>query len=331
LWYWLEARSYLAATLLCVVLVVDLGCYGWITSWRASPLAENAAEIPDGLKALREEMKQSGQRIITLGHGFPDLSAPPNRNLIWGIANASGYGPLVLRRYSEFAGIGPYGVDDLAILSDEDRALDLLAVRYLMVPERYADAARRYLEGSPRWRPVNEVGGVARYENLRARPRAWLVGSVTTAADDETLATIRGSLQSKQEEFDPAREAFVEGRPPQHREGDEVRGTVEIVSLDPERSRFRIRANEPSFLVVSDVLYPGWKGSVNGTRVDLHRTNYVLRGLSVPAGESEVELTFEPSSSTFGAALSVASLLAVLISLVGSPKSLGRKHGGLTP
>ena len=70
------------------------------------------------------------------------------------------------------------------------------------------------------------------------------------------------------------------------------------------------------FLVLSEIYYPaGWKAFIDGKEVPILKTNYVLRGLSVPAGSHTVTLTFNPSSYTLGS--TVAWITTILIYLIG--------------
>ncbi len=47
--------------------------------------------------------------------------------------------------------------------------------------------------------------------------------------------------------------------------------------------------------------------------VPIYKTNYLLRGMEIPAGEHTLELRFEPSSQTLGVTLSWISLVAQLL------------------
>ena len=75
----------------------------------------------------------------------------------------------------------------------------------------------------------------------------------------------------------------------------------------------RVRAASDSFLVLSDVNYPGWGARVDGREARLFQTDYSLRGVGVPAGEHTVEFVYAPRSLRLGAWLSAASLVAVAV------------------
>jgi len=64
---------------------------------------------------------------------------------------------------------------------------------------------------------------------------------------------------------------------------------------------YRSESARDRFAVFSEVYYDrGWKAFIDGKEAPIVRTNYVLRGLSVPAGKHEVEFRFEPRSYDSG-------------------------------
>src|SRR5262249_36641702 len=80
---------------------------------------------------------------------------------------------------------------------------------------------------------------------------------------------------------------------------------VEIVRLGDEWLEVQTHSRTPAFLVLADVMYRGWQARVNGRLVPIVRTDYVLRGVSVPAGDSTVMFVFRPLSFYAGATLSL--------------------------
>ena len=67
--------------------------------------------------------------------------------------------------------------------------------------------------------------------------------------------------------------------------------------------------------------YPaGWNAYLDGEQVPIHRTNYLLRGVHVPAGEHTVEMRFEPAADRYGTWIAWASTILVyggVVALVG--------------
>jgi hypothetical protein len=72
-------------------------------------------------------------------------------------------------------------------------------------------------------------------------------------------------------------------------------GEVRLQSYQPNALTYNVDATEGGLVVFSEIYYPeGWKATINGTAADILRVNYLLRGLVVPTGTSEVTFRFEP-------------------------------------
>lgn len=167
-----------------------------------------------------------------------------------------------------------------------------------------------------RWRIIRDANRMVVLENTRALPRAWLVSKVESAGSEEIVRRIRGESAF---EFDPRVTALVDaeselvpvvdGGAPSP--GDEVR----IVSHRPNEIIFDTRNAAPAFLVVSEIDYRGWSAFVDGKPTPIHKTNYLLRGVSLPAGNHRVVMRYRPVAAMRGAAVSAgtASLLFALV------------------
>jgi hypothetical protein len=168
----------------------------------------------------------------------------------------------------------------------------------------------RLLADGQRWQPRLRSGSVVVLENLHALPRAWLVpatrrldaAGVRKALDTGTLAD--GTR------FDPAALALVEDEPARDFGTADPEGQVEVVEYAPTRLALHARARTPSFLVLSEIFVPGWRAEVDGVATPIRRTDYVLRGLELAAGEHRIELVYAPGSVWLGAAISVFALAA---------------------
>jgi hypothetical protein len=156
-----------------------------------------------------------------------------------------------------------------------------------------------------------DVGEASVYENLRARPRAWLVGKVLSVTEAEALNALHSSRLADGSAFDPARVALIEHPSKIEVKMQELDGTeaVRITHLSDERMEIETISNAPAFLVTSDVFYPGWEATIDGAPAQLLQTNYAFRGLTVPAGTHKISFAFKPRSFHLGMLMSAASLL----------------------
>jgi len=75
----------------------------------------------------------------------------------------------------------------------------------------------------------------------------------------------------------------------------------------------------PQFVVFSEVYYPaGWDAFIDGNKADYVKTNYVLRGMSVPAGDHQVEFRFEPRSFTIGRTITIIANILVFLAMIAA-------------
>jgi hypothetical protein len=91
--------------------------------------------------------------------------------------------------------------------------------------------------------------------------------------------------------------------------GASAPGLATLESDEPERVRTRVVGAGPSYLVLSDTWYPGWRATLDGQEVPILRANLLFRAVAVPPGEHVVEFRYEPLSFRLGAALSTVSLV----------------------
>ncbi|MEO8765028.1 MAG: hypothetical protein ABI416_12105, partial [Ginsengibacter sp.] len=82
---------------------------------------------------------------------------------------------------------------------------------------------------------------------------------------------------------------------------------------------YSFHSTTPQFAVFSEVYYPaGWNAFIDGNKADYVKTNYVLRGMSIPAGDHEVEFRFEPGSFTTGRTITIIANILVFLAMIGA-------------
>ncbi|MCC6759922.1 MAG: YfhO family protein, partial [Chitinophagaceae bacterium] len=76
-------------------------------------------------------------------------------------------------------------------------------------------------------------------------------------------------------------------------------------------------AGKPQFAVLSEIYYSrGWNAYADGKQVPIVKTNYVLRGVALPAGTQKLELKFEPESYKMGSSITTITSAIVLVLLL---------------
>jgi hypothetical protein len=139
-----------------------------------------------------------------------------------------------------------------------------------------------------------------------ALPRVWLVyRTLPVAGIEEAHAVVFDPA------FAPEQVATVEGGPRLEGAGS---GRLEVHAYTPHYVALRVQTSDPALLVLSDVHYAGWDARVDGTPASIYRTNGVLRGVVVPAGDHYVEMVFRPRSLVLGAGLAAMAVWLLLVS-----------------
>jgi uncharacterized membrane protein YfhO len=95
--------------------------------------------------------------------------------------------------------------------------------------------------------------------------------------------------------------------------------TIRLISNDEDKISYTFNAGSNQFAVFSEIYYDkGWNAYLDGAKTDYVRVDYVLRGMSVPAGKHTIEFRFEPKSFATGNMISTLSALVVYLLLIGA-------------
>jgi hypothetical protein len=165
------------------------------------------------------------------------------------------------------------------------------------------------------------------FQNPNACGNAWTVDSIHwVEGADEEIKALTG--------FKPKEWAVVDNRL-----GEAIgfkqptgRGTVQLTAYHPRRLNYRATIEGgPALVVFSEIFYApqnqAWVALVDGVEVPHHRVNYLLRALTLPAGNHEVVFEFKPKTYLAGERLDL-TFSWLLIAGLGFLGFLGwRSHG----
>jgi hypothetical protein len=171
---------------------------------------------------------------------------------------------------------------------------------------------------------ADQAGKESVFLNPDALGAAWFV---TAVKFEPTPAAVMNALDN----FHPRDTAVVFEKDkalvsytPQASPGD----TITLVKNDNDDITYTSNSAANRFAVFSEIYYNlGWKAYIDGKETPILRTNYVLRGLSVPAGKHEIHFVFHPSSFYTGERISmIAGILMFLLLLAAIVQSLRPKR-----
>lgn len=260
------------------VTIVDLGAYG------QQFVKPHHFTAPKDKQAMIRQIKadsRSGRMYISES---PFL---PNDGLLYGLATINGYDPLLLERYILYLQASQKLPQERHILTTsfirdfDHKFLKMLNLRYV-------------------------VHGNRIFETGDPIPRAIMVGKAVIRSREEILDYMMW------DDFDPLKMVVLEpeyGRSFVSEADDEhFKGSCSISYYDHEEIRLKASSNQPGYLVLSEMFYPGWEALVDGRKVPVLRGNYLFRVISMEEGEHEVELRFVSRHFRVGAVISLLTL-----------------------
>ena len=247
--------------------------------------------------------------------------------MAYGIFDAEGCGSIVRRDYTEFM--------DLIYKPDRrfpSKLVNLLNVKYVISAEPIKDDSYEVVyKGKLTRFPIIDNGKVYNdfyiNRNNACMDRVFFAREARAAKDREEALRLVG-----EEGFDPARVVVLEEPPhpgllrfarpaerdPAERRKEEARRdndespvierSARITSYEPEEVIVEASTPEPSYLVLSDSYYPGWKVFVDGREEKLYRADYLLRAVYLDRGEHSVKFVYDPISYRIGKVISLITL-----------------------
>ncbi len=233
--------------------------------------------------------------------------------------SVQGYDPMQIQRYVWFlegvngiqlnyhdAYVRPTGIDS--------PLLGFLRVQYFIAPHQIAK--------SPFQKPVTELvrGSRIVFSNtlidvieIPTMPYASIVHQAVEIPESQVMTTLLNAT------YDPLTTVIIESAPPNLDAQAPASGDqVSVVSYEPDEITLSATAAGDGMLVISEVYFPGWRAYVDGEEVDIFPSNYIQRGVALPAGEHTVVFRYDPLSLKVGLWLTAVSVVAALSILIAA-------------
>jgi len=186
------------------------------------------------------------------------------------------------------------GASPMKYPSYAPRLFALLGVRYVVT-----------CQPLPGRHPVLEDHGVLVYENEYPARRAWLAERYIRCLSPAAALAHLGTAG-----FAPQREAT--GTAKLGVTPDTGPALVTLTAYQPGRLQVRTSARAARLLVISELSYPGWRATLDGTPVALQLVDGALLGLVVPAGAHAVTVWWEDPTVCAQWWLAVVGVLTAL-------------------
>lgn len=241
----------------------------------------------------------------------------------FGIQLIEGYDAVYQHRYGRFMSAATEGklrdVGRSVVVFDKhglysEKILQLLGVRYYA----HKKSDGRFPWAYPFWElpQYNRVWEDEHFEimeNTSGLPRVFLASSYVVATQEQEILDHLFST-----DFDIREKVVLEEEP-----GIEPKSgsaSAAFVSYRPTDVRIAVNSPVPKLLFLSDTYATGWKASVDGNPVKIHRADFDFRAVEVPAGTHTVRMWYAPLSETLGLAATVFATLVGAAFLVRKRK-----------
>ncbi len=300
---WLYSARRIQGWLLCTALAVISLTDMWQVNKRylndssfSDPVAQidNLGKTPADKEILKDK---SYYRVVNLGGGNP-FNETSNQTSYWH-KSIGGYHAAKLHRYqdlidrrlqhelSAFAGAVGAAEGDMTQVNGDSLspALNMLNTKYFIFGQ--GERAQAVL-------------------NPYANGNGWFVRKLDFVDSPDKEMAALGGLDTKHAAVaDEKFRSVLDGSPL----GD---GTVRLTKYEPNELHYDISSSTGGVVVFSEIYYPGWTVTVDGTPVEAGRVDYVLRAVKVPAGNHKVVMEFRPGSVSLTETVAYAAIFLVL-------------------
>jgi hypothetical protein len=227
-----------------------------------------------------------GYRVLSPFHN--------NRGMLHHYANLNAYTPIVVGRYYNF-------LHDMAQVAMPQNGRNRLGVAYFSEKSAFSS---RILGVQHAVIPLAE-GKTQVLVDEHPMPRAVLVYKAREiAAYTNQIARLRDPG------FDPQAEVILEVPPPLP--PTPGKGRADVAQYAPNRIAVKTQSDQPGYLVLSELFYPGWEAAVDGKAAPILKADCILRAVVVDKGAHEVIFQYRPRSLMLGAAVSAGTLALLL-------------------
>ena len=203
-----------------------------------------------------------------------------------------GYSPVKLRRYQDI-------IDHFFSGSNLNMSIiNMLNVRYLIVPGKNGEQQVQ--------------------RNPQALGNCWFVDRVEfVGSPDEEIKAISNFIPTEVAYIDKEWEKSL----PSMQEYSNSADSTDYIRMteyrNPGNIIYESSSKNPRFAVFSEVFYKTWRAYIDGKEVTPVRTDYILRGLPIPAGKHKVEFLCVDEVMTGSAKVSLYGSIFVGIVILG--------------
>jgi MYXO-CTERM domain-containing protein len=223
----------------------------------------------------------------------------PNIGTHYGLEDVRGFQAMSLKKLEETFPLWCVGQRNWfnRIDSLESPFLSFLNVRYaLHDPNRPLP---------PQWRTIGTAGRLCIVENTAVLPRAFIPTTLHHAAGSD--------IEAMKQARDFSAASWID-----RGAATEQNGCGNVTMNRTTFSSYALRANLASdaWIVISQPAWKGWRAFDGGHEIPVRTANHAFLAIRLGRGEHEVALRFRPHSFVIGRAISISTLLGMVLLLL---------------
>ncbi|MDP1722122.1 MAG: YfhO family protein [Candidatus Gottesmanbacteria bacterium] len=229
---------------------------------------------------------------------------PPLRNMYEFLLAANGY---------KFTDVLSYSESTPPFRAITSPYLNYLNIKYILVPIA-SDAIKHISTKQFELVRENKNRGWRLYENKNVSPRFFIATKMQKEPNREAVlsAIKRGSVDPKTTIIVDGTRVDVSGFNPDC--PADTKGTVTVNSYGYGKISLTAATPCNAFLATSEVMYPGWKATVDGKSTPIFESNAAFRTLYLPKGTHTIVFSYRPTIVLWGAAISILTILVIIFS-----------------
>lgn len=249
-------------------------------------------EVP----VLSHMQRDAGEpfRMVGLHYAFlPDAAA------LYGLEDARGYEAMTLRKL-----VDTYPLWSVQLGAWFNTVPDTSRPFLSFLNVKYAIGGRN-AQPDDQWKLVRDDRNTRLFENTRVLSRAFVPRRVRYEREPVAIMTAMSSTK----DFSDMAWILMPTEP-----GRDVANGPGTLKIRRDGTGFDIEAKMDSdgWVVISESAWRGWRGYVDGRRVQLHDANHAFLGAHVPRGAHRLQLRYLPDAFVWGRAISLITAVALI-------------------
>ncbi|MGD0709791.1 MAG: YfhO family protein [Bacteroidales bacterium] len=295
------------------ILIIGIGLLILVDMWTVDKRMLNADNFVSKTKFTAEFIKTKCDEAIlsdnSLDYRVLNLENPFNdARTSYYHKSIGGYHGAKMKRYQELIEnciAGELRLIQTAFSSKSPDSALMITLKHLPVLDMMNT---KYLIYNPQAPPL---------PNRYALGNAWFVNhyKIVPNADAEIEAM---------KDFNPSQTAIIDKRyesmVSNYKNRKDTSSSITLSSYTPNDLVYNVKTSKEQLAVFSEIYYDkGWNAYIDGasTPAPYFRTNYVLRGMVVPAGTHKIEWKFEPKVYYTGEKVSYTFNILLILVVVG--------------